>query len=75
MSISPSIAERAYQLAQSGDCATVTDIKAQLKREGYWDVTGHLHGASINSSLRKLLAASRKVASTDPAAAVSATAP
>jgi hypothetical protein len=75
MSIRPTIAERAYQLAKSGDCATVTDIKTQLKSEGYWDVMGHLHGASITAALRKLLAASRKTGGADPAADVSATAP
>jgi hypothetical protein len=76
MSIRPSIAERAYQLARSGDCATITDIKERLKREGYWDVMGHLQGGSITAPLRKLLAEARKAAANDdPAAESSATAP
>lgn len=46
--------ERAYQLAESGECANVGDIKRRLSSEGYSDVQGQLYGATITSALRKL---------------------
>lgn len=46
--------ERAYQLAESGECANVSDIKRRLSAEGYSDVQGQLYGATITSALRKL---------------------
>ena len=46
--------ERAYQLAESGECANVGDIKRRLSAEGYSDVQGQLYGSTITSALRKL---------------------
>lgn len=51
--------ERAYQLAKSGDCATVSEIKARLRSEGYSDVAGQLYGPTIQRSLRQLCAAAQ----------------
>jgi hypothetical protein len=50
--------ERAFQLARSGLVADVSDIKAQLKREGYDDqyVDG---GRSLTLQLRNLIKAAR----------------
>jgi hypothetical protein len=48
--------ERAFQLARSGRMATVTDIKKQLKREGYDERAVH-GGPSLNSQLRGLIKA------------------
>ena len=31
----PTALERAFELARSGECRTVTDVRARLKREGY----------------------------------------
>lgn len=50
----PTTLERAYQLAASGECDGVSDIKRQLNAEGYPDVQGQLYGASVTSALRKL---------------------
>ena len=51
--------ERAYQLARSGDCATLGAIKARLKRERYVNVDRHLQGAAIVRDLRRLCIAAR----------------
>jgi hypothetical protein len=46
--------ERAFQLARSGQAATIADIKKRLKREGYEEkaVDG---GPSLSGQLRKLI--------------------
>jgi hypothetical protein len=46
------IVERAYQLARSGDCAGILEIRKQLEAEGFSNVTAHLAAAP---SLRKAL--------------------
>lgn len=48
--------ERAYELAKSGACRTVGDIKARLQAEGYEGVKDRLYGASMTGALRKLCA-------------------
>jgi hypothetical protein len=48
------ILERAYQLARSGACANVSDIKKQLKAERYDRVEDHLSGRLIISTLKRL---------------------
>lgn len=52
-----STVERAYELARSGTCANVDAIRAQLKRERFEAVDGHLNGMSIRRDLRALCAA------------------
>jgi hypothetical protein len=49
--------ERAFQLARSGACHSVADIRTQLTAEGYDGVHGHLNGARIQRQLREALAA------------------
>ena len=51
--------ERAYQLAASGECATVGDIRDRLAREGYSNVVSHLGGKTIAVALRRLCAESQ----------------
>ena len=46
--------ERAFDLARSGECTSVEDIRRQLKRERFDQVEAHLAGASINRQLRAL---------------------
>lgn len=48
--------ERAYDLARSGSCRTVGDIKTRLQAEGYEGVKDRLYGASLTAALRKLCA-------------------
>ncbi len=54
----PTYTERAFALAQSGECESMKGIRQQLKAEGYTD-SGQLHGGSIRNQLIKLIAASR----------------
>lgn len=58
--------ERAYQLAASGECATVGDIRDRLAREGYTNITTHLGGRTIALALRKLCAASQSPCESSP---------
>ncbi|WP_396594769.1 hypothetical protein [Brevundimonas sp. R86498] len=53
----PTTLERAYELARSGECRTVSDIKARLQQEGHERVQDRLYGGSLTSALRKLCAA------------------
>ncbi len=46
--------ERAYQLARSGACRTVTDVRQTLVVEGYERVQDALYGPALVSDLRKL---------------------
>jgi hypothetical protein len=50
------VAERAFQLAASGDFATVSEVKKRLKIEGYDGVEAHIQGSSLLGQLRKLCA-------------------
>lgn len=52
--------ERAFQLAKSGDCASVTQIRERLKKEGYSDWQSHTKGPSIRSQLNALCAKAAK---------------
>jgi hypothetical protein len=50
--------ERAFQLAKSGVCQSVNDLKKQLRSEGY--ATTNIVGRSINKQLSALIEAARK---------------
>lgn len=52
-----STVERAFQLARSGACHSVNDIREQLLREGYPSVLSHVSGMSIKKQLGAILAA------------------
>jgi tRNA G26 N,N-dimethylase Trm1 len=47
----PDIIERAFELASSS--ATIDEVRAALRREGYSSVDAHLAGPSIKADLRK----------------------
>jgi hypothetical protein len=49
--------ERAFQLARSGACHSVADIRQQLAVERHENVHGHLTGASVQRQLKEALAA------------------
>ncbi|TCP71362.1 hypothetical protein [Sphingomonas sp. PP-CE-1G-424] len=51
--------ERAFELARSGTCSSVNDLRQRLRREGYDAVHLHLHGASINKQLVDLMHAAK----------------
>lgn len=47
------IIERAFQIA--ADCASVDDVKRQLRREGYAQVDAHLSGRQIRLEISQRL--------------------
>ena len=57
MTFRPTTIERAYELAKSGSCRTVGDIKTRLQSEGHERVQDRLYGGSLTSALRKLCTA------------------
>jgi hypothetical protein len=56
--LEPTCIERAFTLAQSGECENVRAIRLKLKAEGYSEA-GHLSGSAIRGQLMKLIAAVR----------------
>ncbi|WP_129793404.1 hypothetical protein [Sphingosinicella sp. CPCC 101087] len=52
----PTTLERAFDLARSGTCRSVSDIRRQLKAERYDQVEAHLSGPAISRQLRELCA-------------------
>jgi hypothetical protein len=55
----PTISERAFQLARSGELPALTPIKAQLKREGYTNVESHFSGRALRQEVARLCAEAR----------------
>lgn len=51
--------ERAFELARSGTCTNVSEIRAALEKEGFPDIVGHLGGLGT----RRQLSAAIKAAS------------
>jgi hypothetical protein len=49
--------ERAFDLAQSGECRTVGDIRSRLKQEGY--SVEQIVGRQVQNQLVALMAAAR----------------
>jgi len=47
--------ERAFQLAASGACASMEDVRNHLKAEGYLDIEAQLTGPKIRTQLRALI--------------------
>ena len=45
--------ERAFQLAKSGECASITDVKKRLKAEGY--SIDQIEGRTISRQLAALI--------------------
>lgn len=56
----PRTLERAFDLARSGEYATVNDIRQQLRAERCEQVDAHLAGPSLARQLRSLCAEARK---------------
>ena len=52
--------ERAIQLAQSGDCRSVNDIRQRLRREGYIGIGTDLADVAINRELVEFLHTARR---------------
>jgi hypothetical protein len=58
----PSIIERAFQLAKSGQYATVEDIRAQLTLEEYANVEAVIRGNALVAQLGGRISSSRTAA-------------
>lgn len=56
MTFRPTTLERAFALARTGDYASIAEIRAQLKAEGY--AAQQLEGPSLLRQLRELCVAS-----------------
>jgi hypothetical protein len=67
--MSPTLLERAYQLARTGDCRGSADIRLRLKAERFssFEVNSQISGASIIKALNRLCREAR--ASNAPPAA------
>jgi len=52
--------ERAFQLAASGACVSMEELRGHLKSEGYRDVESQLSGPKIRAQLRVLIDQTRK---------------
>jgi hypothetical protein len=57
MSNHPTVLERAFQLARSGRCISVEEIKKRLSSEGYF--TEQIDGKALLNQLRALIVAAR----------------
>ena len=51
--------ERAFQLAKSGECHSIDDIRRQLAREQCTNIDAHLAGSSIRRQLVQEIAIKR----------------
>ena len=63
----PTTLERAYELASSGECRGLGEIRERLKREGYRDVQGQLYGPTLAKALNRLCAEARQSKPDEPA--------
>jgi hypothetical protein len=55
MTFRPTSLERAFQLARSGECATITEVKQRLRDEGL--SSNQVEGPVLTRQLRDLCAA------------------
>ena len=67
MEHAPSALERAFQLARSGACTGLSDIRAALKSEGYAGVEGIMIGLSLRRQLKQLCDSARTGAASEAA--------
>ena len=54
MTYRPTTIERAYELARSGECRTLSDVKQRLSADGHDRIQEHLYGSTVSAALRKL---------------------
>lgn len=54
MQAPPPALERAFQIARSGACATVGDIRARLNGEGFANIDSQLDTLAIRKALTRL---------------------
>lgn len=49
------VIERAFELARSGRCPNLDDLRRRLQQEGYYGVEEHLRGTMLRRQLRALI--------------------
>ena len=59
--------ERAFELARSGSCASMTEIRRKLRSEGYSVV--QVTGKTLSKQMRELISAARSFDQGQPSAA------
>jgi hypothetical protein len=47
--------ERALEIAASGECRTIDDVRRRLSAERYMNIDAHLAGKAIRGQLRALM--------------------
>jgi hypothetical protein len=57
--MSTSTVRRAFELARSGTCQGLGDIRKKLKAEGYESIDAHLAGKSLTKQLTVLMRSAR----------------
>jgi hypothetical protein len=57
--------KRAFEIAASGECTTLEELKKRLKQDGHFSVEEHLAGSSIRKQLNALIADARRSHSQD----------
>jgi hypothetical protein len=62
-----STVERAYQLAKSGECNGIGQIRERLRAEGYSRADSQISGQTFRSQLKKLCEAAQAKPAADPA--------
>jgi hypothetical protein len=50
-----STVERAYQLAEAGECGSLTEIKKRLRKEGFTEVEAQFTSRTFTNDLRRLI--------------------
>jgi hypothetical protein len=60
MSELPTTVERALELARSGACISVNDVRQRLRREGFQGIGLDLAGVEINREIVALIHAARR---------------
>ncbi|WP_162792344.1 hypothetical protein [Novosphingobium sp. P6W] len=55
MTATDAAVQRAFELANSGGFASVSDLRAQLAREGHFFSNAHLEGPALRKQLRSLI--------------------
>jgi hypothetical protein len=58
----PTVLERAFELARTGSCRGISEIKTRLIREGYEDAAMQLYGPSLRKQLTALCVEARSKA-------------
>jgi hypothetical protein len=62
MPLSPTLLERAFELARSGTCLTLIEIRTKLRAEGFSlsEIGNQIYGKSLSRQLQALIDAARE---------------